>query len=146
MLRLAKGQKPFRVYPDIEEWKEQYGTEMYRYKFLVLVGPSRMGKTQLARHLLEPAVDGEILEVNCASGEEPGLRRFQWSRHKLVLFDEVHAKQVSAQMLLFQACASDIMLACSATKLPQLYHLRPQSAHGVVYELLGAIRAPAVPR
>ena len=62
-----------------------------------------------------PSAAGEILEVSCASGEEPELRRFQWSRHKLILFDEVHAKQVAAQRLLFQACTSDITLACSAT-------------------------------
>ena len=103
------------MYPEIEEWKKQYEEELHRYKFLVLVGPSRMGKTQLARSLLGPAALGEILEVNCASGEEPDLRRFQWSRHKLILFDEVHAKQVSTQRLLFQACTSDVSLACSAT-------------------------------
>ena len=113
--KLAQRQKPFRSFPAIETWKEQYDTELYRYKFLVLVGPSRMGKTQLARSLLDPSAPGELLEVNCASGEEPDLRRFQWSRHKLILFDEVQAKQVAAQRLLFQACTSDVTLACSAT-------------------------------
>ena len=48
LLNLAQRQMPFRSFPAIENWKEQYDTEVSRYKFLVLVGRSRMGKTQLA--------------------------------------------------------------------------------------------------
>ena len=96
--------KPFKTFAAIEAWKSQYGIMRWRYKFLVLEGPSRMGKTQFARSLIEPAAS-EVLELNCNSGEEPDMRGFVWSKHKLVLYDEAHPHMVTRQRLLLQAGA-----------------------------------------
>jgi len=111
---LEPAAKPFKTFAAIEEWKAQYRAVRWRYKFLVLVGPSRMGKTQLARSLVEPAA-AEILELNCSSGDDPAMREFIWTRHKLILFDEAHPQMVARQRLLFQAGTQDITLGTSAT-------------------------------
>ena len=73
-----------------------------------------MGKTPLARSLRESATT-EVLELNCSSGEEPDLRDFIWSKHKLILFDESHPQMVTKQRLLFQADIQLIQLGTSAT-------------------------------
>ena len=111
---LMSTNKPFKTFADVENWKAQYAQVQWRYKFLVLVGPSRTGKTQFARSLGEPAAS-LIYEVNCSSGQEPDMRAFVWSKHKLVLFDESHPKMVTQQRLLFQAGTQDITLGTSAT-------------------------------
>ena len=91
----AARQKPFRQYALVDQWLAQYAEMLPRYKFLVLTGPSRLGKTAFARSL---AVQGmETLEVNCASGAEPDLRAYRLATHDCVLFDEVHGSQVIAQ-------------------------------------------------
>ena len=41
-------QQPFRAIPEVLQWLEQYTQTRDRYKFLVLGGPSRMGKTRYA--------------------------------------------------------------------------------------------------
>ena len=43
------------------------------------------------------------------------MRQFQWSRHKLVLFDEAHPEMVAKQRLLFQAGTQIVQLGTSAT-------------------------------
>ena len=105
---------PFRTFALVEEWQRQYAQLDWRYKFLVLVGPSRTGKTQLARSLAGPT-GGLAYEINCASGSEPDLRGFRFSRHGLILYDEVHPAQVAAQRLLFQAGTTLLSLGCSNT-------------------------------
>ena len=84
-----------------------------RYKFLVLSGPSKVGKTAFARTLCERGL--ETLEVNCASGAEPDLRAHRLSKHGLILFDEIEAQQVAARRKLFQAQATAVQLGCNAT-------------------------------
>ena len=56
-----------------------------RRKFLVLDGPSRMGKTEFVRSLVEPVA---TLELNCASCLGPPFSDFRPSVHRLVLLDE----------------------------------------------------------
>ena len=97
----------------MEEWKAQYNVMLPRYNFLVLAGPSRMGKTAFARSL---AAEGmHTLEVNCASGAEPDMRAYRLATHDCVLFDEVHGSQVLAQKKLFQCSFIPVELGCSAT-------------------------------
>ena len=56
---LAKHKKPFMFVPEISLWKIQYDQmspmglwgETFRFMFLVLTGPSCMGKTQFAKSL-----------------------------------------------------------------------------------------------
>ena len=52
-------------------WEQFSGRALHRYKFLVLAGPSRLGKTVFARSLSQ--TPERLLEVNCAAGKEPDL-------------------------------------------------------------------------
>ena len=50
-----------------------------------------------------------------AAGQEPDLRGFRYGQHEVVLFDEIRARIVAQQRKLFQACAAEVQLGCSAT-------------------------------
>jgi hypothetical protein len=56
----------FKSHPLVEEWRQQYAPEnlgqQLRYKMLLLLGQSRMGKTQFAKSLF---VEEHTLVVNC---------------------------------------------------------------------------------
>ena len=106
-------EKPVKSYPKVTAFLNQFKVARHRYKFLVLSGPSRVGKTAFARTLCDTGY--ETLEVNCAGGSEPDLRADRLSKHGLILFDEIQADQVAAQRKLFQAGNCDVQLGCSAT-------------------------------
>ena len=93
--------KPSKQYPLVNAWIKQFDKPRHRYKFLVLQGPSRVGKTAFARSLCDPGF--ETLEINCASGAEPDLRAYRLSKHGLILFDEIVPQQVASQRKVFQA-------------------------------------------
>ena len=103
----------FKRYSVVDEFQKQFDEPKHRYKFLVLAGPSRLGKTVFARSLVPAGL--EVLEVNCAAGKEPDVRAYRLKRHGLILFDEIEANQVVAQRKMFQACAAPVQLGCSAT-------------------------------
>ncbi len=111
--QLAKSLLTWRTYPQVHEWQQQFFQILHRYQFLVLNGPSRLGKTVFARSLCREGK--EVLEINCSSGSEPDLRAYRIRKHDLLLFDEIEAPQVAAQRKLFQAPATEVQLGCSAT-------------------------------
>ena len=110
--QLASESKPFLRIESIERWKEDHVAVKPRYKFLVLVGPSGLGKTQYAKSLVE---NGRALELNMAAAPEPDLKEYHHDAHDLVLFDECPAKVILRQKKLFQAPAAKVSLAASAT-------------------------------
>jgi len=107
--------RPFLSLPPVNEWAEQYDVIAYRYKFLLLEGPSMMAKTAFAEHLVPR--HRAFLEVNCAAGTEPDMRGFRYNEHGLILFDEINPAQVAGQRKLFQACNSELQLGCSNTNM-----------------------------
>ena len=102
-----------KSYERVVIFLKQFQEPLHRYKFLVLAGPSKVGKTAFARSLCDAGQ--EVLEVNCASGDEPNLRAYRLRRHGLILFDEILAGQVAQQRKLFQAQSAPVQLGCSAT-------------------------------
>ena len=107
--------RPFKRYDVVDTWLQQYATDRHRYKFLVLQGPSQLGKTAFARSLCDPGL--ETLEVNCASGDEPDLRAYRLRKHGLVLFDEIVPQQVVSQRKVFQCQSAKVQMGCSATNM-----------------------------
>ena len=83
-----------------------------RRKFLVLNGPSRLGKTQFAMSL---APRGRALEVNCAAATHPPLREFDQSAHSLILFDEASPQMVLDNRKLFQCPNAYVTIGSSPT-------------------------------
>lgn len=122
---LAAEQGRFRHLPEVSEWEQQYSRVLPRYRFLILDGPSRTGKTMYARHLCPP--DQHTLELNCSGGQEPLLREFSFSSHGLILFDEVGPAQVARQRKLFQAPDCPVQLGASATNC----HAYEVFVHGI---------------
>ena len=107
--------RPSKQYAEVDTWLQQYATARHRYKFLVLQGPSQLGKTAFARSLCDPGL--ETLEVNCASGDEPDLRAYRLRKHGLVLFDEIVPQQVVSQRKVFQCQSAKVQMGCSATNM-----------------------------
>ena len=90
----------------------QFPTHAYRRKFLVLDGPTRVGKTQFAKAL---AGEAATLEVNCAGSVEPDLRSFDPTLHRAIVFDEASANLVLRHKKLFQGGVEEVSMAASAT-------------------------------
>ena len=105
---LDSKKKPMRSYAEIDEWKKQYDHIDFRYHFLVLHGPSRTGKTELARSLYNNAY------VHKGS--------IDWSKydsrvHDVIIFDDVPNiyAYVDDNRALFQAGPDGIVVNTSAT-------------------------------
>jgi hypothetical protein len=103
-----------RFVPAVEEvWLPQQQVLQARQRFLVLDGPTRMGKSIYATSLCGPE---STLEVNCASaGIEPDLRDFTPGVHEAILFDEARCCMVLAQKKLFQAPPAPVQMGNSRT-------------------------------
>jgi len=109
MARLTSTLQTFIPNSHVDSWKLSYDTESFRYKFLTLVGPSRLGKTQYARSLFtNPFVHSDSI---CWHG-------YDEDHHSCVIFDDVKSiwKYVSDNRALFQA-AGDVTVQTSATNL-----------------------------
>ena len=110
---LSSTARSFRRFAPVDAWMRGFDECAMRYSFLVLDGPSKMGKSQFAKSLARPC--SKCLEINCASGAEPDLRAYSRLQHSCILFDEVMPATVLAQRKLFQACHSRVQLGCSST-------------------------------
>ena len=59
---LSRQMKKQKLYEKVQTFMSQFDVAQHRYKFLVLSGPSRVGKTAFARTLCEAGK--ETLEIN----------------------------------------------------------------------------------
>ena len=111
---LASRNKAFKHFDVVEAWKSEATAPLQRRKkFLVLAGPSGVGKTEYVRGLFGPDA---LLELNCANCAcVPDLRAFDYMTHKVVLFDEACVAMVLKNRKLFQAPACLIDLGHSPT-------------------------------
>jgi len=104
--------RPFIKLPQVDEWLAVFETQRDRYPFLVLEGPSRLGKTQYAEHV----VGGKrSLSVDCSSAIEPDLRQYASDEVDCIIFDEAKAAMVIRCKRLFQAPMGFVNLGLSAT-------------------------------
>jgi len=96
-----------------EEFLPQFSRAMLRRKFLVLDGPSRLGKTLFTYSLCEDV--SQTLEVNCSRCMEPNLKGFDPTTHRCILFDEAKAAMVVEHKGLFQGRNTWVDMATSGT-------------------------------
>ena len=94
------------------EFLPQFSQPHFRRRFLVLDGPSKLGKTLYAHSLCGP---GATFETNCANTLDPDLRDFSPVRHKCILFDECCPSLVIRHKKLFQGPVDPVAMGQSAT-------------------------------
>jgi len=109
--KLAAGLKSYKMYPQVNKWKAEHGPAHYgkrlRFKFLVLVGDSCLGKTQYAMHLYGTTV---TYYANCQNASEPNLSKFVRGEHKAIVLDEVTPEMVVKNKAMFQCNAEGVNL------------------------------------
>jgi len=113
-LRLAK--KPRIYVPRVEEeFISQFrDPSLARRRFLVLEGPSCVGKTEYARGLVSDAA--QVLELYCANQREHlVVRGLVPGVHRMILFDEADPELILSSKRLVQGQACMIQLGVSAT-------------------------------
>ena len=116
---IREKQMPFRKIREVEEWFQHYEDIQDRYKFLVLDGPSQMGKTRFAASL--SSVD-KFFYLDCSSCIMPDMRSFNRRYHEVVLFDEIKATTVLSVKKLFQSSIDVVSLGSSQTNM-NLYRI-----------------------
>ena len=104
-----------KIYPEVESFLREHSVLKDRYQFLVLTGPSGMGKTQFVRHLCRTA-DG-ILELNCAGSSEIDMNDYLRKQHEVVLFDEASPACAINHKKLFQRPPCLVTWGHSATSM-----------------------------
>ena len=103
----------FKVYPEVEAWKGSvWQPHLRRKKFLVIEGPSGVGKTEFIKQIAGPE---KTLEISADGMSSPYLRNFMPSKHKVIFWDECPVDLVIAYRKLFQCPASWITLGVSPT-------------------------------
>jgi len=108
---LRSKQKPWKLIPRVQEWRDQYKDVRCRYKFLVLDGPSSTGKT---RYALDQYGIGQMLYTDCSMGI-PNLREFNSDKHCAILFDELSPKAALMLKKCLQASNDTVQLGASPT-------------------------------
>ena len=106
-------QLPWREVEGWDNFEEQFNEYKSRYKFFVMEGQSRTGKSSWAFWVKgDPNV---VFYVNCANCNEPDLRKFDWLGHKVILLDEASPEMVLNQKLLMQCPPCLVKLGQSST-------------------------------
>ena len=98
----------FPPVPGIGTWLQRAMVpEQAHTHFLVLIGPSQMGKTEYVRSLFPV---GRILELNCAGLKHVCLQEFKPAIHSCILWDECSPALVASNRKLCQhpACWVDM--------------------------------------
>ena len=111
-VHIQKQKKALKVIPEVTEWMNALPAISDRKKFLVLNGPSRLGKTQFAVGLYGAEA---TLEVNCAGASHPPLRIFCDKTHRCIIFDEAPVNMVLGYRRLFQAPNCHVVIGQSPT-------------------------------
>lgn len=109
--------KPPKKYPAVDEWRQQYRPELFgletRFKFLVLVGESRWGKTRFACSLWGLK---RTFVSQCQGVTQPCLTGYDPRMYDAIVLDEPDQKLVSHCKVLLQASLEGTELYQSPTQ------------------------------
>ena len=78
--------KPFEKVPAAEAWLSLFSQELDRYPFLVVLAPSRAGKTEWAKSLFKTPL---VLQVGNLEHFPDGLRKFRRKFHDGIVLDDM---------------------------------------------------------
>jgi hypothetical protein len=78
--------KPFPEIPEATSWKGRFAQDALRYPILVVLGPSRSGKTEWAKTLFSNPLE---LKVGTLAHFPDGMRAFDRKRHDGIILDDV---------------------------------------------------------
>ena len=109
---LKEQEKPSIEVAEVDAWVAAHRELKHRYKFLVLEGASRFGKSIFA---LKIAGRTQTLDLSCAGQLHPDLRNHNPFIHKAVLFDEAPVDMILAYKRHFQAPSTLLDCGTSAT-------------------------------
>lgn len=114
--QLAAKAKPFKpLCPLLEAWIMSYEELEERYRMLVLHGPSRTGKSRLARSLFGTE---RTLVVDVQHAAHPDLHGYRRHHHRAILLDEVaNPSFIVGNKKLLQAHVDGALLGQSATQM-----------------------------
>ena len=125
-LELEHGIHPSNIYALVDAWLEQGRACRRRCRFLIIEGPSYVGKTQVVLNLFGPA---SCVDTNCSSTPEPDLRAFDSTKHRDILYVEAPCSLVLRNKKLLQAGATSVQLGCNM-KMPHVRRLYSPNVHG----------------
>ena len=111
---IASRMCPFRHIDVVSEWLAEFYAPCPRYRFLILDGPSCVGKTQFACSL---ASWGSVFFCDCQGATQPELRSFRPLHDEVIVMDEAPPSFVIRNKRLFQAPAEWVQLGFSATNM-----------------------------
>ena len=78
--------KPFPEIPEATAWKACFAQDALKYPILVVLGPSRSGKTEWAKTLFSNPLE---LKVGTLSHFPEGMHSFDRKRHDGMILDDV---------------------------------------------------------
>ena len=78
--------KPFEAVPAATAWLSLFSQELDRYPFLVVLAPSRAGKTEWAKSLFKQPL---VVQVGELEHFPDGLRKFQRKIHDGIVLDDM---------------------------------------------------------
>ena len=75
LAKIHSKSKPYRQLPEVIAWAKQYDSEnpLDRYKFLVLEGPSEIGKTRFVQGALVDKPEKALI-LDCSDAVVPALK------------------------------------------------------------------------
>ena len=107
----------FKTIPLVEEWRLWYDRKYYgvltRFKFLVLAGDSRYGKTRFACNLWGCA---RTFVANCQGVTQPSLMGYDPRLHRCILLDEPGPELVASCKVFLQAAVEGTEMFQSPTQ------------------------------
>ena len=111
--KTSEQQLDWRHVPKWDEYVREFDTVKSRYPFFVMEGRTQTAKTCWASDRL--GYKKKVFYVNAAYGNEPDLRKYDYFRQRIILYDEASPEMVIAQKLLFQAPPVWVKLGQSQT-------------------------------
>ena len=111
--RITETRCAWRTIPMFEKYRKQFLQVRARYPFFVMEGKTQTAKSSWAKDIFgDPSL---VHYVNAACCDEPDLRKFDFFKHRAIVYDEANPKMIIRQKILFQSTTDYVKLGQSTT-------------------------------